>query len=184
MTKILLTSAFMLLLTACASNPGKSGAPAITLPMLGGWFNGQKVYYITTDISDKGMAEMMGANYAPRLSDAILPRPRPAGVKSAVERVYVFPDRDQGSILPSSPTPLGYTSLDKNYSPIWQVYFVRWTTEDRKLLTSEEALLAAQDTGKVSIERTEIIVNCPIVKTESANLGAATTPSEKTEAAW
>lgn len=170
---ILLIPILFLTLSGCAHQPeAPTPTRAILLPMVGGWFNGEEVYYITTDVSDQAMAQKLHANYAPRLSDAILPHPRPIGVRSAVERVYVFPEGDQGSILPSSPTPLGHESKDVNYSPIWQVYLVRWEAGKRKaLLTSEESLLAAQEQSMVSIEKTEVIVNCPVIKTKGATLG-------------
>jgi len=159
-----------LFLTACATTQEPTQA-SISLPIIGGWFEGQKVYYLTTDISEINRAKAMGANYAPRLKDAILPRPKPPGIKSAVERVYVFPNGEQGSVLPSSPTPLGHTSKDKSYSPIWQLYEVNYITQPSEVLKSEESLFKAEDKGLINIRRTEVVVNCPVVMTGNESLG-------------
>ena len=47
----------------------------ITLPLLRGWFEGHEVLYITTDVSSAGIAQAKGANFSPRLADAL-----PAGI--------------------------------------------------------------------------------------------------------
>lgn len=110
------------------------------------------------------MAQAMGANYAPRLRDAIPHYPKPPRQKTVIERVYGFPNGEQRNIFPSAPTPAGYTSTDKAYSPIWLMYVVNWVNPDNAIeLTSEDALLDAQAKGLVTIERTNIVVNCPIV---------------------
>jgi hypothetical protein len=42
--------------------------------------------------------------------------------------------------------------------------------KNSELLSSEEAILAAQDAGKVTVTRTAIVINCPIVGTERSGL--------------
>ena len=117
--------------------------------------------YVTTDISDAAMAQMMGANYVPRLRDAL----GGPGRSSLVERVYKFTGGEQISIFQSAPLPAGPENKDKSYSPLWRVAEVRWLPGKRlRELTSEEALLAAKDKGDVSIEDTNIVVNCPVTR--------------------
>ncbi len=142
----------------------------IVLPLVQGWHEGSKVYYLTTDVSDYGMAQKLGVNFVPRLLDGLPSYPKPPGLKTVLERIYVFPDGEQGSILPSTPKPLGAGNQDVHYSPLWLLYEVQWQPEAIPvLLTSEEDLLAAEDAGKLLIERTNIIVNCPVVQDDSGH---------------
>ena len=105
------------------------------------------------------MARAAGVNYAPRLHDAIGVRP------SVLERVYKFPQGEQISIFQSAPQPVGPASTDLSYSPLWRLALVHWTKPERfRELRSEEELLAAQENGELSINVTDIVVNCPITK--------------------
>lgn len=170
------------MISACAQfKTPEAVTPTISLPMLGGWYEGSKVYYLTTDISDKELAAEMGANYVPRLEDAIPEYPKPPTVKTVLERVYVFPDKDQPSILASAPQPVGPNSTDHQYSPIWLVYEVRWNNPaNQKEITAEEPLLAAEEKGLLTITRTRKVVNCPIVMVENGNsLGEGILPGSK-----
>lgn len=148
-------------LTACSNPPA---AVQYSLPMQQAWFEGETVFYVTTDVSDQAMAEKMGANYAPRLRDAIPNYPKPPRQKTVIERVYGFPNGEQRNVFPSAPTPVGSQSTDMAYSPIWLMYAVKWVDPESAFeLTSEDAVLDADAKGLVNIERTNIVVNCPVV---------------------
>lgn len=135
----------------------------VELPLVSGWFEGKVVRYVTTDVSDKKAAAEMGANYVPRLANAIVQQPQP-GQPSAIERIYSVANFKQGSVLPSLPQPLGVENQNRNYSPLWQVYLVTWLPgQQAHVLKSEEEVLAAEDAGQLKIEKTQIVVNCPVV---------------------
>lgn len=154
----------ILALCAPAAAGGDPGQPParIELPLLTGWFEGQDVQYISTDMSDPVMAAKAGVNYAPRLAHA-LRKPQP-GQPSAVDRVYKFPGAEQGSVFASAPQPVGAHSRSSAYSPLWVVYMVQWNRDSTpQLLRSEEEVLAAEEQKRVTITPTTIIVNCPIV---------------------
>lgn len=138
--------------------------PSITLPLIPGWFDDRRVYYITTDAAPVAAAIDKNANFAPRLSDALPPRPKPPELKTVIERIYGFPDGEQPAILPSAPDPIGAQSVNRPYSPIWQIYEVRWIDGSaRRELTSESALFDAEAKGWVSITATDMVVNCAVV---------------------
>ncbi|MCP5160874.1 MAG: hypothetical protein H6999_08455 [Hahellaceae bacterium] len=138
--------------------------PQIVMPMKGGWFEGRRVYYLTTDVSEPALARKMHANYVPRLRDALPPYPRPPTHKTVLERIYVFPDSPFDSVLPSIPKPFGPNSEDIHYSPLWLLYEVHWLDPTKQQqFKFEEDVLAAQDKGWVDIKRTDIVVNCPVV---------------------
>jgi hypothetical protein len=144
-----------LLLAACASpRPGEA-----VLPRQQAWVDGQRVDYVTTDISDAAMAAKAGINHAPRLADAL-----GTGRASLTERVYKFSDGRQISVFPSAPAAAGAARPDPNYSPLWRLVLVAWKPGAAvRELRSEEAVLAAADAGEVELSVTGIVVNCPIL---------------------
>lgn len=149
------------LLTGCASPFFDVGRSETVLPLSRAWVDGKVVDYVTTDISDLAMARMMGANHVPGLALAVRPAPAP----SLVERVYKFPNEEQISIFQSAPNPVGSENRDRSYSPLWRVVMVRWNAlAPRRELKSEEALLAAEEKKELSLEVTDIVVNCPITR--------------------
>ena len=167
-------------LCACAGLPSErpaagSAVSTVTLPLQRAWHDDQVVFYISTDISDAGMAAMMGSNFSPRLAQAVPALQRSPLEKTALERVYKFPGDSQEAVFASVPDPIGPTSRDAAYSPLWQVFWVKWKEAvPATLLKSEEAILAAEERGAVEIIRTEIVVNCPVVGSEAASLPGAT----------
>jgi hypothetical protein len=150
-----------ILLSGCASPFFDVGRTETVLPLSRAWFDGRTVEYVTTDISEFNMAQMMGANYVPRLKGALSGQPG----SSLVERVYKFVNGEQISIFQSAPSPTGPDNKDRTYSPLWRVAEVKWlVAAESRILRSEEELLAAQERGQVSITDTEIVVNCPITR--------------------
>ncbi len=152
-------------LTALMALTGCAGPSAPASAMLGtrqGWFDGRVVVYITTDVSERDMALDMQANYVPQLRQA-LNRP---GSAALVERVYVFPDGEQGNVFASAPTPVGSGQADASYSPLWRMVMVRRAraASPAVLLGSEEAVLAAVERGEWTLLLTEAVANCPIVR--------------------
>ncbi|WP_069037497.1 DUF7482 domain-containing protein [Methyloversatilis sp. RAC08] len=149
------------LLSACASPIFDVGRTETVLPLSRAWVDGRMVEYITTDISDLTMAQMIGANHVPSLASALdLPRG-----SSIVERVYKFPNEEQISVFQSAPNPVGAENKDQSYSPLWRVVLVRWAERTTKReLKSEEELLAAEEKREVALEVTNIVVNCPVTR--------------------
>ena len=159
-------------LGACSLTPKApaGGSPRISLPAFTGWYDNTRVFYITTDISDAEMGRSTGANYAPRLRDAVPSYPKTPGELTVLERVYKFPAGKQDAVFASAPHPIGPSSQDVAYSPLWLLYTVKWLSPTGKepLLTSELAILDAEEHGLVTVERTDIVINCPIVASTSA----------------
>lgn len=141
----------------------------IELPLLPGWYEGREVQYVSTDASDAGAAAEMGSNYVPRLANALVP-PAP-GKPTSVERIYKFTNFAQGSVLPSVPEPVGSANRNRNYSPLWQVYMVTWKAAAKpRELRAEEDVLDAEEKGELTIDKSNIVVNCPVVFFAGAGL--------------
>lgn len=153
--------ALAMALAACAQTGPARQEAEVVLPLQRAWFEGRLVEYISTDVSDAGMAAMMGVNHAPRLRQA-LPLP---GQPSALERVYKFPGNEQISVFQSAPQPAGPENQDLGYSPLWRVVEVRWVAgRAAQELRSEEAVLAAEARGEVQLTVTDVVVNCPVTR--------------------
>jgi hypothetical protein len=159
-----LASLPLLLACACTTVPPLTDTGQASLPVLRGWFEGEVVFYITTDVSHADVAEAKGANFAPRLADALPAGPSVPGRRSSVDKVYAVTNFKQESIFASAPFPMGSASRDTAYSPLWQMVKVTWAAgKAPQTLKSEEAVLAAVDSGAVTLEPTRVVLNCPIV---------------------
>ncbi len=154
------------LLAGCAINVRNTSDAEVVLPLSQAWMDGKRVDYVTTDVSDLATARMLGVNYVPRLADA-LPSPMGsnAAQRSLVERVYKFAGAEQWSVFQSAPSPTGPGNADRNYSPLWRMVQVHWTNAAaRRELTAEEAILAAQDRGDLTLTVTDVVLNCAVVR--------------------
>ena len=133
--------------------------------MLRGWFEGHEVFYVTTDVSSADVAQAKGANFSPRLAYAL-----PAGIgggpgrRTSVDKVYSVTNLEQGSVFASAPTPIGHQNRDASYSPLWQLVKVTWASgAARRVVKSEEEVLAAAEKAEVQLDVTDVVLNCPIV---------------------
>lgn len=152
-------------LAGCASLSTPAVPSVVQLPLQHGWFDGEEVFYVTTDVSDAVVAADKHANHVPRLSAALPAAPRQPGQTSAVDTVYAVTNFDQGSVFASAPGPLGALNRDTAYSPLWQMVTVTWGAgRTPRTLKSQEQVLAAADSGEVNLSITTVVLNCPIVQ--------------------
>lgn len=152
-------------LAGCAHAPEPPGAGTVRLPVLKGWFDGEAVLYVTTDVSHADVASAKGANFAPRLAQALPAGPPQPGRPSSVDKVYAVTNFQQPSVFASAPRPVGPASADTAYSPLWQMVKVTWQPgRAPRELRAEEAVLGAAERGEVVLEATPVVLNCPIVQ--------------------
>jgi len=150
------TSAHMLV-----QNLTKTNVP-VTLPLTRGYVNGFEVFYISTEASDKGLADYLTnfthsrVSFAPALKNA---------PPQSLANIYVFRNGIKGS------GPLGFQLNvadsqpgDPGYSPLWRINNVEWKQGvSPKELKSETDILSAQKNGDLTISSSDTIVNCPFV---------------------
>ena len=152
-------------LGGCAQRPPSPGPGSVQLPVLEGWFEGERVLYITTDVSHADVAAAKAANFAPRLAHALPGGAPQPGRRSSVDKVYAVTNFKQPSIFASAPKPVGPASADTAYSPLWQMVKVTWQPgRTPRELRAEEAVLDAAEKGEVVVEPTPVVINCPIVQ--------------------
>jgi hypothetical protein len=146
-----------------AQTSDKVQNPSVILPLVQCWYKGKVAYYIQTEASDQTLAQQQGVNYVPLLSNAI--------TAGAVDDIYHVTNFNQGNVIPSAPIPAGPGNADPNYSPIWQLSLVTWNSGTTPhILKSEEEVLSARDQGLVTIVKTNIVINCPVIYTPFGGL--------------
>lgn len=132
----------------------------LLLPSIPGWFDGKIALYASTDTSDQGAATANKLNYAPSLANA--------ANTGAVDDIYTVTNFSQSNVVPSAPQPAGPKNTNKAYSPLWQLSQVTWASGTTPhTLTSEKAILDAKAKGLVTIVKTNVVINCPIIYTPS-----------------
>jgi hypothetical protein len=153
-TKLVVLLAFLLApLTAKA-------APSKTFPLVTGFSDGQRIFLIATDASDPAVATQSGATLVQRLMNLI--------AANATSNAYQVTNFDQPKVFTAVPSPLGPNNTNADYTPFWRVKLVTWQSGSTpRTLKSESEILAAQAAGQVTIEATNIVINCPVVFTTS-----------------
>ena len=127
------------------------------VPVTVGWYNGQISLYLSTDSSRRDVSRATHTNYVPKLRNAI------AG--GAVDDIYQFTNFKQGNILPSSPAPAGSENTDPSYTPLWQLSLVTWVSGQPHTLKSEADVLVEKGAGHVTVVKTDVVINCPVIFT-------------------
>jgi hypothetical protein len=137
--------------------------PSVILPLVQCWYKGKVAYYIQTEASDEALAQQQNVNYVSLLANAIS-----AG---SVDDIYHVTNFQQGNVIPSAPILAGPGNTDPNYTPLWQLSQVTWKSGTTPhVLKSEEEVLSAQAQGSVTIVKTNIVINCPVVYTPFGGL--------------
>ena len=139
----------------------------LTIPLIDGYYNGEKVYFIHTEISDKDIAGMMTTMvnfptlYVPDLDDIS---------SDDLDKVYIFTNGIAGS-GPYGGGPF-FFQIDifdsvpgmEEYNQFRVPQLVTWNEDSNPiLLTSIEDLFEAEANGELSIESTDFVVNAPII---------------------
>ncbi|MDX1440997.1 MAG: hypothetical protein R3237_00880 [Nitrosopumilaceae archaeon] len=128
-----------------------------------GWGpDGRTIYYIVTDATPSGPAEMMGVVDAPTSASLI--------ANSAAVDLFQFGNGIKGS------GPLGFqpgiaagAPGDENYSPMWRIFMIGWEDpENAAILETKADIDAYQKAGLISVGLarpmdSDHIVNCPFI---------------------
>lgn len=134
--------------------PGDFGF--VTFRLQRGFFNNQFVWFIRTDASQRAFAEEQGLLFTPKLQETL-------GVPGTVGDIYLFREDVVGG-RGYRPLPV-FRSIpgQPDYSPLFRVHFI---TEAKfpEVLVSHAAIEASRRAGEVKIERTDIVVNYPVVR--------------------
>ncbi len=146
----------------------------ITMPMIDGYYNGEKVFFVHTEVSDKNMADMMSMmiNFPTLHVSDLTNIPQ-----SELSKVYVFTSGIPGSgpygggpfmfqidVFDSVPGQIGYSQFRVPY-------LVTWNDDSTpRILTSEAEILEAESNGELTIQKTENVVNAPMMVWKSGGM--------------
>ena len=143
----------------------------ITMPMIDGYYNGEKIFFIHTEVSEKNMADMMSMmiNF-PTLHVSDLANIQ----QSELSKVYVFTNGIPGSepygggpfmfqidIFDSIPEQTGYSQFRVPHLVTWN------DNTTPRILTSETEILQSELNGELTIQKTENVVNAPMISWKS-----------------
>lgn len=137
---------------------------AVEIPMSKALYNGEDVYIIHTEASDKDMAEMITEMIDFKVAHAPLLAKAP---RDAVANVYVFENGIEGE------GPLGFqmgvfdsTPAQVNdYSALRVINTVKWNDgAEARTLGSVQEITDAKANGELTITDTGVVVNAPMIK--------------------
>jgi len=128
-----------------------------------GWGpDGQTIYYIVTDATPTGPAEMMGVVDSPTSTNLI--------TSSAAVDLFQFKNGIKGSGPIGFQPGIAAAALgDETYSPMWRIFLVEWNNPDDARVLETRAdidFYQSEESIMVSIARpmnSDHIVNCPFI---------------------
>lgn len=141
----------------------------VTLPLTRGFAGGNEVFYISTEASDKDLADHLTSLTGSRVAYA------PALAKAPAEslaNIYAFSNGIEGEgPLGFQPNVADSKPGDEGYSPLWRINVVEWQEGAQvRELRSEQEILAAANADEVTVTATDMVVNCPFVQWEGGSL--------------
>ena len=114
-----------------------------------GLYDGHMDSYVITDVSSKSQAAALHINYSAAL----------ASVKG-LPLQYFF----KGPTAKAQVSVFGSEPGEADYNPLWAEAWVTWKSGvTPTLLTSDNAILAAQKAGKLTLTKTTTVLNAPIL---------------------
>ena len=139
----------------------------ITIPMIDGYYNGERIFFVHTEVSDKPMAEMMTMmiNFPTLYTSELKNIP-----EDDMSKVYVFTNGIAGS-GPYGGGPFMY-QIDVfdsipdqgGYSQFRVPHLVSWNDDSTpRILTSVDEILEAESNGELTIQKTDNVINAPMV---------------------
>ena len=135
----------------------------VIIPLTQGYVKGFEVFYISTEASDKDLADHLTkltgfrVAYAPTLQKTS---------SDALAQIYAFENGIKGAgPLGFQPNVADSQPGDLNYSPLWAVNIVKWNDGiTPRELKSQTEILTAQTNNELTVTSSDIIVNCPFVQ--------------------
>jgi len=141
------------------------------IPIIDGYYEGNKVWFIHPDVSNPDMAEKLTRmiNY----QTLYVPKHAEVVDIEKLAKLYVFSNGvDQKDTEPWGGGPFGFQidifdaiPGDKDYTALRRPHVVTWNDDARpRILKTEQDLLDAEAANELSIEAADFVVNVPIVR--------------------
>ncbi|HEX2028115.1 MAG TPA: hypothetical protein VHF25_08975 [Nitriliruptorales bacterium] len=145
---------------------GQVAADAPRVPPVFGYYDGEPIAFIHTEVSDPIIARLLGSMMGSPVP--VVPALAKAPDET-VGTVYVFTN---GIVPRDTPAgPIGFqpdvfdsAPGDETYSPLREIIVVTWTDQDRaRVLTTAGEVEAAAADGSTILEPTGVVVNMPLL---------------------
>ena len=155
--RVTVIAAAMLAIAATASYAASAGGP---LGVLGaaqqkpvaeyqGLYDGHLDAYVITDVSSKAQAAALHINYSAELG----------GVKGLPLQYFI-----KGRVAKNQVAVFGSEPGEVDYNPLWQEAFVVWKSGvTPTLLRSDNDINAMAKAGKLTLTKTNVVLNAPIL---------------------
>lgn len=131
-------------------------------PLVRGLYEGEELFFIHTEASDPQVAQMLTEMMGPR----VVLLPKLAGApEELLANVYVFTNGVEGDgPFGFQPDVFDAVPGDEGYSPLRAVNLVTWQEgAEARVLGSAEEVQEAESAGEISIERSRVVVNMPVL---------------------
>lgn len=128
----------------------------VTFRLQRGVFNGKDVYFIRTDASDEAFAKAESLVWVPRL--AVLASQGPSADAFLISGGVA----DQATVLSTEPGR-------NDFTPAWRINRATWSGTPKRLASVAD-VRAAESSGALRIEKSNIVLNGPVVKWSSGEL--------------
>ena len=137
----------------------RTAVPAV-IPMHNGLFNGESVFYIITDSSEKEYAEKLTEIQGWKVETA---PPLANTPEQALQKIFVFRNGIQGDgIYGFQDEIFSSTPQDSDYSALSSVIEVTWKKGQNMIqFESAEDVIEAHEGGRVEFSETGIVLNTP-----------------------
>jgi hypothetical protein len=134
----------------------------VTIPLQSGFYKGSQIYYIVTEASDNPLAQSLTSKTGFRVVFASVMSQAP---QSSLADVYLFTNGLAGSgLLGFQPEVHDTVPSDQGYSPARVVNRVTWNPSATSTqLKSVDEILSSQSSGALAIERTNVMLNAPMI---------------------
>jgi len=137
------------------------GFGSIERPAMHGYYDGHKDTFLSTDVSDKMQAVEMHANYAPMLGKVSM---------ADTDDIYLV----QGAAAAGQIPVFGSEPGDPTYTPLWHEDLVTWKSGSTPvLLVRDDQINSLAKQGKLTVKKTHVILNCPIVSPTKTKLSGS-----------
>jgi hypothetical protein len=141
----------------------------IDIPMMKGYQSGLEIFFIATDASDNQTAAAITnqTGFKVNVSPVLSKTP-----ESVLNQAYGFTNGIPGA------GPFGFQLPviaakpgDQGFSPLWKLNLVEWNQNaNPKELKSAQEIMAAQQNGSLTVKKTDVVVNHPVVKWDGGSL--------------
>jgi len=141
----------------------------VTIPLTKGYVKGSEVFYISTETSDKDLADQLTELTGFRVTYTPTLQKTPA---DALAQIYAFKNGIEGvGPLGFQPNVADSQPGDANYSPLWAINIVEWKEGvTPRELKSQVEVLDAQASNELTVTASGLVVNCPFVQWDGGNM--------------